>query len=446
MTVEGREDIRKIVSRKSRLADARLPRRARDPLAKLVADPALVALRAVLAEEGARAWIVGGALRDLVLRREVAEVDLAVDGDAEKIAKRMESLGCGRAVLLSGERSPRVFRVAGRGRMLDLAEIEGGSIDADLSRRDFTANSVAVDLASGELLDPFGGLADLASKRLRRVAEKNLADDPLRALRAARLLATHGLTPDRETSRACRRAAPAIARVARERVQAELDKLLGARRAVPALSWAAGAGLLEPALGLPLSLGRARAVARALAPLDSPTAARLPADRRRRLRLALLARRLKIGRAEAGPWLRRLRSRNEDASAVARLLALADQAKRRPKGDDVWRFLLEAGEEVSDALLLLQASDPRSRPVARRLRILSRRRRAIPSVRGADVLEWLDIPPGPEVGKLLEAVRVEALAGRISTIGEARDWLRGRKGAGRAPTRVRRTSGRSFRL
>jgi tRNA nucleotidyltransferase (CCA-adding enzyme) len=430
----------------SGFAEARVPRHAREPLAKLLADPALAALRDVLAEEGARAWIVGGALRDLVLRREVAEVDLAVDGDAEKIARRMESLRRGRAVLLSGDRSPRVFRVAGRGRTLDLAEIEGGSIDADLSRRDFTANSVAVDLASGELLDPFGGLADLASKRLRLVAEKNLADDPLRALRAARLSATHGLTPDRETSRACRRAAPAIARVARERVQAELDKLLGARRAVPALTWAAGAGLFEPALGLPLSPRRARAVARALAPLDSPSAGRLPADRRRRLRLALLAHRLKIGRAEAATWLRRLRSSNEEASAVARLLALADRARERPKGDDVWRFLLEAGEGASDALLLLQASDPGSRPIARRLRTLARRRRAIPSVSGADVLEWLDIPPGPEVGRFLEAVRVEALAGRIRTKGEARDWLRGRKAAGLAQPRVRGASGRSFRL
>jgi hypothetical protein len=112
----------------------------------------------------------------------------------------------------------------------------------------------------------------------------------------------------------------------------------------------------------------------------------------------------------------------------------------------VWRFLLEAGEGASDALLLLQASDPGSRPIARRLRTLARRRRAIPSVSGADVLEWLDIPPGPEVGRFLEAVRVEALAGRIRTIGEARDWLRGRKAARRPETRVRGASRRSFRL
>lgn len=424
-----------------------MARRAREALAKLLADPPLAALRGVLAEEGARAWIVGGAVRDLVLRREAVEVDLAVDGDAEKIARRLQSLGLGRAVFLSGDRTPRVFRVAGRGRMLDLAEIEGESIRSDLARRDFTVNAIAVDVASGEIVDPFGGLADLASKRLTPVAAKNLTDDPLRALRAARLLATHGLVPDAETSRASRRAAPALARVARERVQTELEKLLGARRAVPALTWAAGAGLFEPAFGVNLAPRRARTIRRGLAPLDSPAVGRLPGERRRRLRLALIAGWLGFPSAAAGGWLRRLRSSTEEASAVARLLALADRAGRRPEGDDVWRWLLDAGEDAEDALLLLEASDIGSRDVARRLRALARRRRVIPSVRGADVLEWLGIPPGPEVGRLLEAVRVEALAGRVRTVGEARDWLRARKETrGSTPRRVRGASGRSFRL
>ena len=412
-----------------------MPRRARESVAKLLADPSLAALRSVLAEEGARAWIVGGALRDLVLSREVGEVDLAVEGDAGRIARRMEALGRGRAVLLSGDRSPRVFRVAGRSRILDLAEIEGGSIEADLSRRDFTANAVALGLESGELVDPFGGLADLESRRLRLVAEENLRDDPLRALRAARLLATHGLTPDREATGASRRAAPAIARVSRERVQAEIEKLLAAPRAVPAFAWAASAGLLGPSFGVPLSVRRARAVVRALEPFDSPAVARLPAGRRQRLRLALLARRLGFDAAEAGTWLRRLRSSNEQAGAVGRLIALADRAGRRPAGDDAWRWLLAAGGDAADALRLMEASDPRSRPVSRRLLALDRRRREIPDVRGADVLEWLGVPPGPEVGRLLDAVRVEALAGRVGTVGEARRWLRRQKPVEGVPKR-----------
>lgn len=420
--------------------------RVREALAKLLGDPAVRALRGVLAAEGARAWIVGGALRDLVLRRDVTELDLAVDGDAGRVAGGLEALGFGRAFLLSGEKSPRVYRVAGRARILDLAEIEGDSIRADLGRRDFTVNAVAVDLASGELLDPHGGLAALASKRLSLVKEKNLHDDPLRALRAARLLATHGLAPDRETSRASRRAAPTLAGVARERVQAELEKLLAAPRAVGALAWAGGVGLLGPALGLPLSSGRAKAAALSLAPLDSPSSRRLPASRRRRIRLALLARAAGVGGEAAARWLRRLRWPREEAGAAARLLALADRAKGRPEGDEAWRWLLDAGDDAPDALLLLVASEPRLRPVARRLGALARRRRRVPVVRGADVLAWLGIPPGPEVGKLLEAVRVEALAGRVRTVDEARVWLRRRNAEKRGTDRGRPLSRRPFRL
>jgi tRNA nucleotidyltransferase/poly(A) polymerase len=126
------------------------------------------------------AWIVGGALRDRALGRAVSEVDLAVSGDAERVADALESRGFGRAFLLSADRSPRVFRVAGRRRLLDVAEIEGGSIETDLARRDFTVNALAFDLATGTLLDPFHGLGDLDRRRLTMVAEKNLADDPLR--------------------------------------------------------------------------------------------------------------------------------------------------------------------------------------------------------------------------------------------------------------------------
>jgi tRNA nucleotidyltransferase/poly(A) polymerase len=125
---------------------------------------------------------VGGAARDLLLARPVPEVDAAVSGDAEGIARAMESEGFGRAVALSPA-APRVFRVAGK-REEDLAEIEGPSIEGDLSRRDFTVNAMAFDLVERRWLDPFGGLGDLSLGRLREVAPGNLAEDPLRVMSA----------------------------------------------------------------------------------------------------------------------------------------------------------------------------------------------------------------------------------------------------------------------
>ena len=396
---------------------------------RLATEPEIVAVRRIVGRGPLRmeAWIVGGALRDRALDRPVSEIDLAVSGDAQAVAGALESLGCGRAFLLSADRSPRVFRVAGRRRLLDVAEIEGGSIDSDLARRDFTVNALAFDLTSGRLLDPFGGLADLDRRRLAMVSEANLADDPLRCLRAARLAATHGLVTDRRTSAACRRVAPMLARVARERVQAELSKLLEVREARPALSWAWRSGVLAPALDLPIPQEKWKGLERRLAKADAVPHRALPGARRRRFRLALLASGLGMTPAEAAAWLRRLRWSSEEASDVARLWELSASAKATLTGDEAWLWILRAGAQAGDALRLAETLSPRSRRALSRLAARLRRRRPVPDVRGGDILAWLGVAPGPRVGQLLEAVHVEGLAGRVRTRAEARRWLQMRE-------------------
>ena len=388
------------------------------------------------------AWIVGGALRDRALSRDVSEIDVAVSGDAGAVARALQSGGFGRAFLLSGDKAPRVFRVAGRRRILDVAEIEGASIGTDLARRDFTVNAMALDLESGALLDPFGGLADLDRGRLSMVSESNLADDPLRCLRAARLAATHGFEPDRATSAACGRAAPGIAGVARERVQAELARLLEARKAVPALGWAHRNGVLQPSLGVEIPAAMWSRLARRLSALDSLPLRRLPGDRRRLLRLALIADAADFPPSAASSWLRRLRWSSELASEVAQLLELATVARAPLSDDEAWRWILRAGDRAPDALRFLRLTAPRSRRVAQALSARLRRKRRGPDVSGADVLEWLGISPGPHVGRLLEAVRVQGLAGRIRTRADARKWLtKSQAGGSPAPGRGRQGPG-----
>ena len=374
-------------------------------------------------------WIVGGALRDLALGRRVAEVDLAVDGDARAIAEAMEALGRGRAVHLSGDRSPLVYRIAGRRRILDVAEIEGGSIETDLARRDFTANAIAGELPAGELLDPYGGLVDLSLGRLRMVSEKNLRDDPLRPLRAARLLATHLLVPDRETSRACRAAAGALDRVARERVQAELARLLEAPRAAPALSWMAANELCAPAFAIAIPRAAWMRIARGVSAVDERAGRRLAPERLRRVRLAFIARRAGLSARDTSGWLRRGRWGRDDAEKVSQLVDLVDSAARSDGGEDDWRWMLRAADQAADALRLLEILRPGSRRAVRRLRARVARRRPIPRVGGADVLEWMRIEPGPEVGRWLEALRIEALAGRIRSRADAKRWLSSRRNA-----------------
>ncbi len=368
-----------------------------------------------------RAWIVGGAPRDLLLGRSALDVDVTVSGDVEMMASEMESRGFGRAVVLSAKR-PRVCRVAGR-REIDLVQLDGPSIIEDLARRDFTVNAVAIDLETGEWIDPFGGLSDLANSTLALVRARNMADDPLRAFRSARFVATHSFAPDRATERAARAVAPRLRHVAPERIRAELAKLLEARRASAAFLWAAKRALLSPALGIAASPGRWLAVARALASLDRPWIKRLPPQRRRRLRLALIAGRLRLPPPRAKRWLLALRHSREEASNVATLLTLVREAGAAGTKRDEWRWVRDAGPDFSDALRLATVLDPRQRDRARRLAARASRRRRGPVVSGSDVLLWLAIAPGPQVGQLLEELQIDILRGKVRSRPEARQWL-----------------------
>jgi tRNA nucleotidyltransferase/poly(A) polymerase len=387
----GRERLRRLRSRKEIVAAARQVRLA-----------------------GMEAWIVGGAVRDALLARPVLDVDLAIAGDAEKLAQALERGGFGRCVPLS-EESPRVYRVAGR-RDLDLAELERGSIESDLMRRDFTANAMAVHLVTGDLVDPCRGLADLHRGALRLVSEANLAEDPLRALRAARFLATHGLLPDAAALSVCRRVAPRLSEAAAERIQAELTKILEAPRAFPALLWAGRARLLGPALGLPASAKR-------LDILDALAVRRRKPAERLRLRLCLLAARLGLSPREASRWLAERRWSRELAGESARLLELTAQAREAAGTDEQWRWVRDAGALWKDALSILVALEPARRGRARRLAGYAARARRGLRVRGRDVLAWTGLPPGPVVGKLLRELEVETLRGRLRSRLEARNWL-----------------------
>jgi tRNA nucleotidyltransferase (CCA-adding enzyme) len=385
----------------------------------------IVALARAAARRSVAAWIVGGAPRDRLLGVAVPEVDVAVSGDAEGLAGELEREGLGRSVFLSRDRpGPRVFRVAGK-RPLDIAELEGGSIETDLRRRDFTANAIALSVPSGQILDPFGGVADLRKRRLRCVREENLAEDPLRILRAARLFATHALRPDRRLLEASRRAAPLFGRAAPERVAAELSRLLASPAAAPALAWAARAGILPAALGRDMSPQRAASLARSTAVLDGRAARDMAPSRRRRLRLALLAVRLRLTPSEARGWLQERRWARGEAQEAAHVVGLVASARGIRTRRNAWSWVLEAGALGEDALALLSRLGAAGRRRARGLRPFVRAPLRTVRVTGGDVVNWLGIEPGPRVGQMLGELRIAAATGEVRNRRQARNWLTG---------------------
>lgn len=179
-------------------------------------------LRRVEASASQGPWVVGGAVRDFLQGKRPADVDIACR-NADACA---DSLG-GRRIIL-GRGDVHAIRVLTAGHFYDFTELTGNDITADLERRDFTVNAMAVNLAGGDLIDPFGGEADLRSRLVRMVRPSNFDDDPLRLLKAVRMAVLHDLTIEEETAGAIRSRAERIGEAAPERVFYELTLILSA--------------------------------------------------------------------------------------------------------------------------------------------------------------------------------------------------------------------------
>ena len=211
--------------------------------------PLLAWLNRYFAKQDIQSYVVGGLLRDLLLGRETADIDIAVKANATEVALQIATTLNGKFVLLDEvNRIARVVilgrGVAGEGRWeLDFSTIEGG-IEQDLIQRDFTINALAAGLdqlvenyrelqAEGAerlwqriLVDPFSGRRDLAQGVIRAVTDGIFLADAVRLLRAVRLAYELGFTMARETESLIRRHAHRITGVAGERVREELLRLL----------------------------------------------------------------------------------------------------------------------------------------------------------------------------------------------------------------------------
>ena len=320
--------------------------------------------------------VVGGAIRDLLLGVQPGDVDLTCD-DPKACAERIG----GRVVTL-GRDELTAFRVTFAGRVYDFAEA------TTLARRDFTINAMAVDLATGELLDPHGGRDDIREKVVRMIDPKNFDDDPLRTLRGVRMAVRYGFDIESRTVAAIRDRAARIADVAVERVTYELNAVFSAgafRRAVELLH--------ETALDVPL-FGAALDASRFHAD-DVPLAAAY----------ALVVR---DARAHAERW----RWSEATLRDVQTLQRLAEQ---------------------HDALTLYEAGERVGHQLSPMLRALGRPDDVLPTdsifeteplLDGAQIAELAGLAPGPEVGERKRALIAAQLSGEVRTHAEAIAFVR----------------------
>ncbi len=174
--------------------------------------------------------LVGGAVRDGLLDRlkENPDLDLIVPNHAIKLTQTLAKDLNGTSVILDEQRD--IARLILDKWTIDLAKQQGQTLEDDLYRRDFRINSIALRISpEPQLIDPLGGIEDLQTKTLVAIQEKNLRDDPLRCLRAFRLMAEINLTLDPQTQIWINNNHKLLRQVAPERVQSELMRLVNGR-------------------------------------------------------------------------------------------------------------------------------------------------------------------------------------------------------------------------
>jgi len=333
--------------------------------------------------EGQEAWVVGGAVRDELLGREIVDLDIAVR-DPRAAAREYAKRSGGAPFPLSERHG--AWRVAlERARTVDFTPLRD-SIEDDLATRDFTINAIAVALADGEPADPFRGRADLEGRIIRAVSPSIFTDDPLRLLRAVRLEDELGFRLDLGTEQLVREHAELVTRPAGERTYAELVRLSEAGY------WRADElDLLAPLGGSAKGLDRAELV-------DSPE-----------FRLV----------AVFGESLSRLPVANELLRYTLALLRSKPPEDGSPRS--IYRFRRTTEPWALDALSFLGASEH-----ADAVRQARESEPAEPLLRGDE----LGLPPGPEIGRILELVEEERAAGTIQTREEALELVRRERGAG----------------
>ncbi len=180
-------------------------------------------------------YLVGGAVRDLLLNRVSHDLDFAIPKDAIQIARRAaNALHADFYVLDESLDTARVILSANSGTrdILDFVAFRGSdpsagqSLEADLRGRDFTINAIVFDLRNQTILDPLGGASDLRAKLIRACSDTSLKDDPIRILRAVRQAAALDFKIEAETRKAMKQAAPLLPNISPERQRDELFKIL----------------------------------------------------------------------------------------------------------------------------------------------------------------------------------------------------------------------------
>ncbi len=407
---------------------------------------------------GRSCHLVGGAVRDALLGRPAYDFDFATPDDPTPLAQAWAEFCGGHWFWLDAPRrqSRVVVPRSAKPLMFDFAPYRGEDLTADLRGRDFTINAMALDFSAGwtraaTLIDPHAGQRDLNRRMLRACSPQAFRDDPLRVLRAARFAATLDLTLAADSGNLARAAAPELVRIAGERIKAELFLLVSCGGLVRGLEILVDCGVFPvlvaaalPGPALAAAIVRAKSVQQGLEHVPVPFKPLLETEVEAGLtRAGLLHLAAFLGGNPAFASaldLTALGGRLAWSRAVVQRLGpllqldakLCSEISTLPtseRGRALWAENL--GKNAPDSLLLLfglcgfddEARGKWASTLAAWQRVAVDGR-IVPLVDGNWIGREIGVKRGRVIGRMLEALGREEIAGRVQSLEDARNFLK----------------------
>ncbi|HEY9810939.1 MAG TPA: CCA tRNA nucleotidyltransferase [Halomicronema sp.] len=383
--------------------------------------------------------LVGGSVRDALLgrKREYLDLDFVIPTAAIETAKKVANHYKAGFVVLDASR--HIARVVFAGATVDFAQQEGGCLETDLHRRDFTINAIAYNPFSGVFIDPLEGCNDLQAGLIKMISPSNLEDDPLRLLRAYRQASQLSFTIEPATKTAIRERALLLGNVAAERVRAELAYLLPTVEGTKQLEALYEDGLLAVWLSSTETkvslLAKVDSAAILLKEREPKIAAELAKNIREGIKTPLIAIAKLVclvgfDEVKAEEQLLNLkysRAEIQAALAVIRNLPLVLKAECLSIRDEYFLF-----RNLGSAFpVLAVVAVALGVPVLRVVGLVGRFFNAddlvaypqLP-ISGNDLIKALNLTPSPQVGQLLTEISISVAEGRIFNQQEALEYAR----------------------
>ncbi|MCS7214698.1 MAG: hypothetical protein RMI30_00835 [Thermodesulfovibrio sp.] len=376
-------------------------------------------------------YLVGGSIRDLLLKRKLKDLDFAIKGDSIALAKEFSKQIGGSFVLLDEAFS--IGRVVKDDITIDFARLSGNSIEADLGERDFTMNAMAVEVSLDRLIDPFGGLQDIKNRLIRMVKEENLKTDPLRVLRAYRFHATLNFDIEDKTREALKRNAHLIRITAKERIKEELWQILSVDNSAKTVEMIIEDEIFnsffKPPDLLPLKPNlQALIIIEEI--LNNPEKI-FNYYKTLGLNTIVCLKFSGVFGFHAPSLIKQIKPSKKEERFIEKLIEAGDSIKKIETLLDKVRFIQNYENILYPALIYGISVDPIGMARAWFYReiesfykkVYLKNKRKLPIIKGEDILS-LGFEPSPLIGEILERIEILVLAGKISKKEEALEEIR----------------------